>query len=405
MASLTKRRTKYYSRISVRIGTRYSMVNGIQKENHKKKYTYINLATDNGKYAIDRNAIVQREEDKIREQIRRGILTKSDLLNINDSIDWGWLKCNGTKTSRKVHTIEEYVNRFIKHSSNRNKKESTIITYGYALKRFVKYLGKYHLIQDTNNENIDDFIEHLQNEGLALSSIDSNLKSISSFLNWCVKRNYLEKCPNIELFNPIIEDKWLTEHEYNQMIDTDNFPNDRFPKMYKLYAETGMRLKEGFYGILTEDNNGIWLSIPNESSKSGKGRTIQLNEEQRDTIQMIQTLWIEGGSKIDHIKYYSKVFRQIRNKLGIDNNKTFHSLRHYFGKTMVTITGNIYLVSGLMGHSSVKVTESNYVKHFDRKSTLRDFPSLKKYLITDKNKGNKAWGTTIGGQQSWNLMN
>ena len=52
---------------------------------------------------------------------------------------------------------------------------------------------------------------------------------------------------------------------------------------------------------------------------------------------------------------------------------------------MVTITVNIYQVSGLMGHSSVKVTEDNYVKGFDKKSTLRDFPSLRKYLIDAKN--------------------
>ena len=43
-----------------------------------------------------------------------------------------------------------------------------------------------------------------------------------------------------------------------------------------------------------------------------------------------------------------------------------------------------------MGHSSVKVTEDNYVKGFDRKSTLRDFPSLRKYLIDDKNEVNQG---------------
>ena len=63
---------------------------------------------------------------------------------------------------------------------------------------------------------------------------------------------------------------------------------------------------------------------------------------------------------------------------------------------MVTITGNIYKVSGLMGHSSVKVTEDSYVKGFDRKSTLRDFPSLKQYLINPKNEQKRGWGNTNG---------
>ena len=63
---------------------------------------------------------------------------------------------------------------------------------------------------------------------------------------------------------------------------------------------------------------------------------------------------------------------------------------------MVTITGSVYKVSGLMGHSSVKVTEDSYVKGFDPKSTLRDFPSLKQYLITPQNR-QKTGGTTLNG--------
>ena len=71
-----------------------------------------------------------------------------------------------------------------------------------------------------------------------------------------------------------------------------------------------------------------------------------------------------------------------------------------FGKRMVTITGNIYKVSGLLGHSSVKVTEDSYVKGFDRKSTLRDFPSLRKYLITPKSDQKQGGDAPIGMQHS-----
>tara|TARA_Y100001963_G_scaffold65115_1_gene90685 strand:- start:1114 stop:1800 length:687 start_codon:yes stop_codon:yes gene_type:complete len=206
----------------------------------------------------------------------------------------------------------------------------------------------------------------------------------------------------VELFNPIVADKWLTEAEYDAVLSYDsykthmgsvclnsvNLPPTRFRKVFKLYGETGLRLQEGFYGVLTEDSNGIWLAIPDEKSKSKKGRTISLNTEQRDTIQMMQRIWYEQGATIDHIKYYSRKFKNVCRALGVAENKSFHSLRHYYGKTQVTITGNIYQVSGLMGHSSIKVTEDYYVKGFDMKATLRDFPSLKKYLITPKNEQN-----------------
>ena len=58
-----------------------------------------------------------------------------------------------------------------------------------------------------------------------------------------------------------------TENEYNSIINYNGYSNDRFPKMFKLYGETGMRLSEGFYGVLTEDNNGIWFipEIPDDA--------------------------------------------------------------------------------------------------------------------------------------------
>jgi len=285
-------------------------------------------------------------------------------------------------------------------------RDATIDAYRYALSKFVKCVGGNYLVSDIDQQLIDDFTEELEGKKyeLAESSIDSNLKSVSAFLNWCKQRGYIESVPIIELFRPILADKWLTEDEYNQMLNYD-YSDDRFPKMFKLYGETGMRLSEGFYGVLTEDDNGIWLAIPNEASKSKKGRTIQLNEEQADTIRLMQSLWLEGGQKIDHIKYYSKQFKRARNKLGLAEHKSFHSLRHYFGKTQVTISGNIYKVSGLMGHSSVKVTEDNYVKGFDRKSTLRDFPSLRRYLISAKNTQKVGGDVTIGMEQTRVLKN
>ncbi len=397
MATLVKKRNKYYSTISIRVGSRSL---------NKRKYVYITLLTDKYSFAKNRNRIVTKEEQKIRRDIRLGEATKSDLLNINETTDWSWIKSDGSATSQKLLTLDGYVDKFIRYKKIKKMRDATIDAYRYALSKFVKCVGGNYLVSDIDQQLIDDFTEELEGKKyeLAESSIDSNLKSVSAFLNWCKQRGYIESVPIIELFRPILADKWLTEDEYNQMLNYD-YSDDRFPKMFKLYGETGMRLSEGFYGVLTEDDNGIWLAIPNEASKSKKGRTIQLNEEQADTIRLMQSLWLEGGQKIDHIKYYSKQFKRARNKLGLAEHKSFHSLRHYFGKTQVTISGNIYKVSGLMGHSSVKVTEDNYVKGFDRKSTLRDFPSLRRYLISAKNTQKVGGDVTIGMEQTRVLKN
>jgi|LULH01.1.fsa_nt_gb integrase/recombinase XerD len=396
---IKKNKRDYYSRVSVRVGDRQS---------NKRKDVYIKLDTYKYSFAKKRNAIVTREENKIRLEIKKGYATKSDLLNINELVEWEWLKECGL-TSMKIHTLKEYADKFIAYKTSKKMRESTIDSYRYSLNKFVDSIGSKVLVSDIRQDHIDDFVSYLENRQLSQASIDSNLKGVSVFLKWCEVRGYIEKCPIIEYIRPIIDDKWLTESEYNAILNfeykpiSNNYHSNlslnykRYAKVFKLYAETGMRLSEGFYGVLTEDENGIWLAIPNEHSKSKKGRTIELNEEQRDTILMMQRLWYENDCKKLHIKYYSRMFRKVCDKLNIPKNKSFHSLRHMFGKRMITITGNIYKVSGLMGHSSVKVTEDSYVKGFDRKSTLRDFPSLKPYLISDKNTQKQGgWGLNGG---------
>ena len=376
MATLVKKGNNYYSKITIRVG---------KNSLNKRKEVLIKVDTDKLKDARIRNKIVTTRENEIRKDIRIGEATKSDLLNINTNTDWEWV--THTRTSMKIHTITEYVDKFLKYKRIKQMRQSTLDSYRYGLNKFIESIGSGHLVSDINQDDIDAFVEDLHMQDLTLSSIDSYLKSASTFLNWCAKRKYIEEVPMIELFRPVLEDKWLTESEYNQILGYE-YTDDRFPKLFKLYGETGLRMSEVFYGVLTEDNNGIWLAIPNDASKSRKGRTITLNEEQRDTVKLVQSLWIERGCTIAHIRYYSQTFRKARKSLMIPSNKSLHSLRHYYGKTQVTITGNIYMVSGLMGHSSIKVTEDYYVKGFDRKSTLRDFPSLKEYLITPKNEQN-----------------
>ena len=401
MATLVKKRNNYYSRICVRVG---------RNLDNKRKIAYVKLDTTRYSFAKKRNQIVTQQEHKKRADIRRGVATKSDLLNMSELTDWSWVKSDGTSTMEKLLTINDYIDKFIKYKTIKKMRDATLDSYRYALNKFATSVGSNYLVSDINQENIDKFVEDLEQHKyngnqLSLSSIDSNLKHISAFLNWCRVRGYIEYMPIIELNRPTLDDKWLIELEYNAILNYDGYADRRFPKMYKLYGETGMRLCEGFYGVLTEDDNGIWLAIPNEHSKSKKGRTIQLNLEQRDTIRLIQNIWIDNDCTQAHIKYYSRTFKKVCRKLNIDENKSFHSLRHYFGKTQVTISGNIYKVSGLMGHSSVKVTEDNYVKGFDRKSTLRDFPSLREYLIDAKKTQNIGECTSNSVPQQDRLRN
>ena len=154
MSSLIhKHKKKYISRIVVRVGDR---------KDGKRKSIYVDLNATKYSYAKKRNAIVQLEENKIRTEIKRGQASKSDLLNINQLVDWEWLKSDGSTTTLKIHTLSEYADKFIKYQGIKQRRKSTIDAYRYSLKKFVDAIGGSILISDINDEHIDIYIEYLE---------------------------------------------------------------------------------------------------------------------------------------------------------------------------------------------------------------------------------------------------
>ena len=176
MATLWKKGNNYYARICVRVG---------QNSLNKRKISYIPLGTSRYSFAKRRNLIVTQREHQIRADIRKGYCTKSDLLNINESTDWSWNNSNGKNTMEKLITINDYIEKFIQYKKVKKMREATIDSYRYALNKFSKSLGSNYLVSDINQENMDKFVDDLDTKyTLSLSSVDSNLKHISAYLNW-----------------------------------------------------------------------------------------------------------------------------------------------------------------------------------------------------------------------------
>ena len=99
-----------------------------------------------------------------------------------------------------------------------------------------------------------------------------------------------------------------------------------------------LRLSESFSGVI----NGNWLDIPAERAKNHNSRSIEINDEQKKTIKLIQKVWKENGSTKDHKKWYSKKFKKGLLKIGI-LDKHFHCLRHSFGaRRIIETNGNIH---------------------------------------------------------------
>ena len=155
----------------------------------------------------------------------------------------------------------------------------------------------------------------------------------------------------------IIELEWL-----------DNF----YKRVFLLYRETGMRLRETTMSVL----EGSWIDIPN-TSKSKVGRNIELDKPLQSIFNELKD-WSENGygstlldRGADHI---SKKFKKALRSIGADESKHFHSLRHTFAVRRLIQGTSIYDLKLLMGHSSVTTTE--VYSNMNLKRVAQDFPTI-----------------------------
>ena len=350
MASLKQMRGKYYSRIR-------------QWDGSKQIERIIPLKTSKKTVARLRNSEVERYENDIKNGME---------------FEFAWMKENGGRTKVKPLSLSDAIDAFINHRIKTNTcRESTISMNRRALNLFVKVV-KNITVSSITLEHIDRFIKYSTKLNHSKHTINIGLRTIRTFMIWLYDRDLVSRKIKIKSLSTDENDpKYITEVEFIRLMELD-FGHLRFKRMFKLSWETGLRLSEPFIGVV----NGNWIDIPANKSKNHKERSIRLNQEQVDTISILQE-HSQNNPTMDSIKWYSKKFKKGLLKIGI-LDKHFHCLRHSFGaRRIIETNGNIHLVRDEMGHSSVTVTE-RYTK-LNRKRLLDDFPSLKEEVELSQN--------------------
>ena len=163
--------------------------------------------------------------------------------------------------------------------------------------------------------------------------------------------------------------EFLTVEELKVLINTPcRF--DIVKRAFLFSCFTGLRysdMKSLLWSEVHTAADGKTLYIEHRQVKTKKTVTIPLSEEalrwmpkQVDGIdQVFHELKISTGTVEDVLKEWMKDCK-------IDKHITYHCSRHTAATTLLTLGANLYVVSKLMGHSSIQMTEV-YAKIVDQK--------------------------------------
>ncbi|MBP3236523.1 MAG: site-specific integrase, partial [Bacteroidales bacterium] len=163
--------------------------------------------------------------------------------------------------------------------------------------------------------------------------------------------------------------EFLTVEELKVLINTP-CRCDIVKRAFLFSCFTGLRysdMKSLLWSEIHTTADGKTLYIEHRQVKTKKTVTIPLSDEalrwmpkQVDGIdQVFHELKISTGTVEDVLKEWMKDCK-------IDKHITYHCSRHTAATTLLTLGANLYVVSKLMGHSCIKMTEV-YAKIVDQK--------------------------------------
>ena len=177
--------------------------------------------------------------------------------------------------------------------------------------------------------------------------------------------------------------EFLTVEELKTLISTP-CRYDIVKKAFLFSCFTGLRysdMKSLLWSEVHTAADGKTLYIEHRQVKTKKMVTIPLSDEalrwmpkqQEGVDQVFHELKISTGTVEDVLKEWMKDCK-------IDKHITYHCSRHTAATTLLTLGANLYVVSKLMGHSSIQMTEV-YAKIVDQKKV--ETMNLVNHLFTN----------------------
>jgi len=344
MATLKKRRGVWYARVR--------WYDGHQREVEKQ----ITLKTDHITTAKMRLAEVNNVEDTIK---------------LGLEYSFAWLSDSSGITKVRRFTLSNAIDEWISNREKGKIRKSTMLVNRTGLNHLTHCLGSNRQLSSINNKDIEHYVDYLLSRGNSDNTINIHLRTIKAMFRHYLRIRKLEAIPIIDQRKiPYTEPIYITDSEFQSIMDLDSL-DVFYKKLFLLYRDTGMRLREPFIATL----NGNWIDI-SVQSKNHAERSIELSESLMQIYSELMIWRSSGyGSKLaDPGDHLSKKFKKAMHSIGSDNRKHFHSLRHTFAVRKLLMGTSIYELKLLMGHSSVVTTER--YSNMNLKRVRQDFPTI-----------------------------
>ena len=252
-----------------------------------------------------------------------------------------------------------------------------------VMRRYINDLqerGKYSFYSDDEKKKTN-YPERRRDfrKPISVITINSYIRELRVFFNWLdedykLKRNPMQKIRLLKV-NRKARD-FINDEDFKKLVsqlDKSYYPEHRDFAMIMLMIDTGMRLGECTTVLMTDLHLAAHkICLRAETTKGRKDRVVFFSPKTETVLRRwirFKDRYVESdylfpikahGGHVN-VSNFETNFKKYLRRAGLNDTLTPHCLRNNFAKRCLMSGMDIYTLSKILGHSSVKITEEAYL--------------------------------------------
>lgn len=290
-----------------------------------------------------------------------------------------------TTVSRSFITLFEERYMAAKKMEGIKFKKSTLDKFKDVLELVRAYIKEsYHAADIPMNKVNFKFISGLEDYLLSVRkqkpvTINKNMQRVKQVTTYAMRCNYIKVDPFID-HSPLKVEKeliFLTPEELHKL-ENYQFAQERLAKVRDLYlfsVYTGLAYHEAFTlqrkHIIKGFDKELWINM--KRGKTGKAFEVPLLPKAIEIIKKYGELGNDDSYILPRMsnQKMNSYLKEIADIIGIKKRLTHHTARKTFATTILLYNDiPIEIVSSLLGHSSIAITQKHYAKVVNKKVSM-----------------------------------
>lgn len=279
------------------------------------------------------------------------------------------------------------IDLYLRHlADGRQLSPHTIEAYRHDLAEFVEFLEGHRVVgwgwDQIDRLTLRSYLGHLDQRGLARSSIVRKLSSIRSFFRFLHQEELVEVNPGRSIRSPKLERRlpgWLTHRELGKIFELaenraaeGTFLGVRNLAILETFYSTGIRVAE-LQGLDLTDLD----LLGDQVRVRGKGRKERIVPLGRSAVTALRryelrrsevagravgpddrrAVFISMRGRRLSVRQIQSVIRDLLDTVAEEAGLSTHSLRHTFATHLLDAGADLMAVKELLGHASLSTTQ------------------------------------------------